>query len=206
MCARPANPKLRDEILVAAQRIVEDCGPECVTMREVAQKVGYSSTTLYLYFKDKRDILREVLVRGFADWADFSDLSMVGPTPLDKFRQRCRAHVVWGLMHPGLYKLMLEWRIEDIGVTAAEAPRLVPGLTRGGPLVAAALEAGQLKGIDDPEGFGNIAWAALHGITSLAVSRRLLGGAGDMKAEEYMAATTGMADDLVNGLLAPYLA
>lgn len=206
MCARPANPALRDEILSAALRIVEDCGPDCVTMREVAQKVGYSPTTLYLYFKDKRDILREVILRGFAELNDFAGLSMVGPAPLDKFRQRCRAQVVWGLMHPGLYDLMLQWRIPDVAWSDEDAAKVVGSFAALPEAIGEALAAGQLRDIADPAEFSFLVWAALHGVTSLAVSRRLGTGSEDDSPQALLARATGMGDAIVEGLLASHLA
>ena len=41
-------------------------------MREVAEKVGYSPTSIYLHFKDKHEMLREVVLYGFQDFAESS--------------------------------------------------------------------------------------------------------------------------------------
>ena len=174
-------------------------------MREVAEKVGYSPTTLYLYFKDKRDILREIILRGFAQLADFADMSMVGPSGLDKFRQRCRAYVVWGIMHPGLYDLMLQWRMSDLGWTDVEAAKVTEGFAPMVSALAEALEAGQLRGMADPAAFAIMAWAGLHGVTSLSVSRRFTPGTGEVTPEATLKMATEMGDALVEGLLGQYL-
>jgi AcrR family transcriptional regulator len=205
MCARPANQELRREILTAATRIIEDCGPDCVTMRQVAEEVGYTPTTLYLYFKDKHAILREVVIEGFDDLADFLDAAAVGPTPLDRVRQRTRAYVVWGLLHPGLYQLMLETRIET-DFTLEETKRVTRGLVAGGRALSEAIEQGQLTGIEDPYVISSAAWAATHGVTSLVVARRFPDGAVSMSAPQLLEAATRIADALVNSLLAPHLA
>lgn len=202
MSPRPANPELRDKILAAAVRIIEDCGPDCVTMRQVADAVGYTPTTLYLYFKDKREILREVVLEGFDSLGEMLDLAMVGPTALDKLRQRSRAYVVWGLMHPGLYQLMFEWRMGDIGWTEEDAPRITGGLRKGGEVLGEAIAAGELPPVGDMQTFGTAMWAALHGVTSLAVSRRLLPGADSLSPADLLAAATTTADRVLNALLA----
>ena len=204
MCARPANPELRAEILKAATTIVEQCGPDCVTMREVAQTVGYSPTTLYLYFKDKHDILREVILQGFDVLADSCAQAMVGPSHVDKFRQHGRAYVVWGVLHPSLYQLMLEshldfvWKPEDM----ERLGRMRVTVTQ---TLAEAIEAGEVRPIVDRERFLSAVRAALHGVTSLTVSRRLRVDLTDLTALELMEVATALGDDLVDHLLAPWL-
>lgn len=205
MCARPANPELRAEILKAATRIVEGCGPDCVTMREVAQEVGYSPTTLYLYFKDKHAILAEVIVEGFSDLADFCDMSEVGPGNVDRFRQRGRAYIVWGLMHPNLYSLMFETRV-DYEWSPDQIATIVRSGAGGIQILAAAVEAGEVVGIEDAEAFAVAAWAATHGVTSLANSRKLSATAATASAAELLAEATAVSDVLSNGLLGPHLA
>jgi len=205
MCARPANPELRAEIVKAATGIVEGCGPDCVTMREVAAEVGYSPTTLYLYFKDKHAILREVMLEGFDALTDFCGSAAVGPSNVDRLRQRSRAYVTWGVLHPSLYQLMLEshveveWTPEEV----ARLTRLLPENTRD---VVAAIEAGELKPMDDPAMFTTRIRAAMHGATSLTISRRLRVDLAQMDAPGLMRVGTGLGDELMNDLLAPHLA
>lgn len=204
MCARPANPELRAEILKAATSIVEQCGPDCVTMREVAQEVGYSPTTLYLYFKDKHDILREVILQGFDALADCCALAMVGPSLVDKFRQHARAYVLWGVLHPSLYQLMLEshldfaWKFEDMERLGRMRVTVLQTLSE-------AIEAGEIRPIADRERFLSAVRAALHGVTSLTVSRRLRVDLTELPASELMEVAAALGDDLIDHLLAPRL-
>lgn len=204
MCARPANPELRDRIVKAAAGIIEDCGPDCVTMREVAEKIGYSPTTIYLYFKDKDAILREAVLRAFDDLNDSCEMATVGPRALDKFRQHCRAYVTWGVMHPGHYALMFE-RPLDTEWTVKWVPENLDRLTRGRgtvtALLEAAVDAGELGDLDDIHVFNDAGWAALHGATSLAISGRLTAEASDLPLAQVLEVATRTADTLVNALL-----
>lgn len=198
--SRPSNPELRDKILKAAADIIENCGPECVTMREVAEKVGYSSTTLYLYFKDKNAILSEAILRGFDSLSDYCNAAMVGPSNLDRFRQRCRAYVMWGLTNPGQYRLMFEgpW---TISFDAEDTARAVRGLTDGAAVIRAAIEAGELPPLQDARTFGDASWSALHGATSLGISRRLIAGGDEATPAAVVEKATRTSDALVNCLL-----
>lgn len=205
MCARPANPELRDKILQAASEIIEGCGPDCVTMREVAEKVGYSPTTLYLYFKDKNAILQEAVLRSFDDLNDACQMAMVGPRPIDKFRQYCRAYVMWGVMHPGHYTLMFEvpWDMEwAIDWAEVNFDRLVRGRTMVMKLLAESIEQGELRDPGDLRAFNEAGWAALHGSTSLAISRRLTVDIPEPTLAQVVDAATRTADMLVNCLIA----
>ena len=205
MCARPANPELRAEIIKVAMRIVEGCGPDCVTMREVAQEVGYSATTLYLYFKDKDAILGEVMLGGFDDLADFCDMSAVGPTALDRLRQRGRAYITWGLMRPSLYALMFETRLEQEW-TPEGVERATRSANAGWEAITDAIASGQLEDIPDSAGFGVAMWAATHGVTSLANSRRISADAASATPAQLLEEATALGDVLINGLLAAHLA
>ena len=59
---------LRAKILDAARELFVNEGVEAVSMRKVADKIGYSATTLYNYFDDK-----EALLYALCD-ADFGTL------------------------------------------------------------------------------------------------------------------------------------
>jgi len=48
----------RKRILQAAQEVISDKGYFETRMEDIAQKVGVSKRTLYLYFKDKEDLFR----------------------------------------------------------------------------------------------------------------------------------------------------
>lgn len=200
--ARPANPELRTEILKAATRIVERGGPDSVTMREVAQEVGYSPTTLYLYFKDKDAILSQVVLEGFDDLAEFCNAAMVGPRLLDKLRQRGRAYVVWGVTHPSIYRLVFETTL-GVDWTTEDGVRMARALTDGVTLLQEAIEAGELSVGIDAQRRMMIVWAALHGVTSLAISRRLRTGGAVMAASEILGLATALGDEALNDLLAP---
>lgn len=197
--ARPANPELRSEILKAATRIIETCGPDCVTMREVAEAVGYSPTTLYLYFKDKSEVLKETIKLAAEDLADSLSASAVGPTPLDELRQRGRAYLVWGLMHPGLYQLMFQ-SPGDIAWSEEELSESTRAGSETNEVIERCIAEGQIGRPADLPGFQTALFAALHGATSLAISRRLPDALG-LPSQELVRAAASVADRLVNALL-----
>jgi AcrR family transcriptional regulator len=51
---------LRKQILDAARELFTELGYEAVSMRRIADKIGYSPTTIYLHFADKEALVREL--------------------------------------------------------------------------------------------------------------------------------------------------
>jgi len=198
--ARPANPELRAEILKAATSIIEECGPDCVTMREVAEKVGYSPTTIYLYFKDKSEVLKETVKLASEDLADALSSASVGPMPLDELRQRGRAYLVWGVMHPGLYQLMFQ-QPGDIQWTEQELSETSRAGLDTNDVIMRCIESGQIGQPTDIGVFLMALFAALHGTTSLAISRRLATGSLEMSGAELVRTAGAIADRLLEALL-----
>ena len=78
-------------------------------------------------------------------------------------------------------------------------------LADGVQTLTEAIAAGEVKHMDDPARFTSAVWAALHGVTSLTISRRLRLGRTDMPATELMGVATDLSDELVSDLLAAQL-
>jgi len=198
--ARPSNPELRDDILKAAAFIIEDCGPDCVTMRQVADRIGYSPTTIYLYFKDKSAVLRASVHAALEELRETCELAAVGPRELDKLRQRSRAYVVWGIMHPGHYRLIFEYS-DEIQLSDKDLDLVRDAVAWQHESIAVARDAGEFTGAVDPVEVGRDIWSALHGATSLAASGRLAAVAQAGHAAQVSEMATRTADRLVNGIV-----
>jgi len=52
-------------ILRASRKLIEEIGFSALTMDKVAQKAGIAKGTVYIYFKDKNELLEKVLQQGF---------------------------------------------------------------------------------------------------------------------------------------------
>ncbi len=58
---------LRQKILDAASELFAKEGYSNVSMRKIARKIEYSPTTIYLYFKDKTDLLNQICEETFSN-------------------------------------------------------------------------------------------------------------------------------------------
>lgn len=70
--ARNDNDKfnLREKILATARRMVLENGFASLSIRKLAEKVGYAPGTIYLYFQNRDEITREICVRGFVQLSE----------------------------------------------------------------------------------------------------------------------------------------
>ena len=60
---------MRTNILDAARELFAQFGYDEVTMRKVAEKIEYSPTTIYLYFRDKETLIRALCAHDFLELA-----------------------------------------------------------------------------------------------------------------------------------------
>jgi AcrR family transcriptional regulator len=96
--------ELRQQILDAARSIFVDEGYEALTMRRVAERIEYSPTTIYLYFKDKAELVKALCDETFAGLIGrLQDLARRHKDPLDYLDAGLRAYIDFGLENPSHY-------------------------------------------------------------------------------------------------------
>jgi AcrR family transcriptional regulator len=113
---RPRNPKgaggrLRQDLLVAAGRLLDDGGDAALTMRAVAREVGAAPQSVYLHFADREQLLWAVLSERFREFGGELDAATETCDPGDptgRLRARCRCYCAFGLQHPRRYRLLLD--------------------------------------------------------------------------------------------------
>ncbi|MBM7785290.1 TetR/AcrR family transcriptional regulator [Tenggerimyces flavus] len=160
-----ARSQLRADILTAARELAEQAGGyEPVTMRQVAERVGYTAPVVYEYFASKRELLVGVLTEGFERLA--SQLAEAGPT------KRAAAGALWDFAnaHPRLYLLM--HNLVDIPFGTPETPepaRRCFDLLREAVAAASPAHAD----LDDAT---DLFWAQTHGLIVLSLAGRIKGG------------------------------
>jgi AcrR family transcriptional regulator len=63
---------LRTLIIEAARDILSEQGLDALSMRAIAERIEYSPATIYLYFRDKDELIREVVCAGFERLHEFN--------------------------------------------------------------------------------------------------------------------------------------
>jgi AcrR family transcriptional regulator len=146
----------RDEILDVAAAVLEQEGPDALTMRELAARMGIRAPSLYKHVRDKDDIVAGLQERALIDLARHLADADPGLSAL------AEAYRSWARAHPRLYELATRRPL------ARE--RIAPGIesAAAAPIVAAA---------GGDEHLARALWALAHGLVDLELSNRFPPGA-----------------------------
>jgi AcrR family transcriptional regulator len=167
---------LRRKILDAARRLFAEEGYDAVTMRTIANEIEYSPRTIYLHFKDKEELIRElcqedfaILGHGFAKLLKIQD-------PLERLAAMGRAYSGFARDFPHHYRLMFMTTLPLPPNPEVMAKMVQPEADAYGFLRDCLLEAhtkGLLRpGWEDPDLAAQVIWGALHGLLSLHITHQ----------------------------------
>lgn len=99
--------EFRREILDAARELFINEGYEKFSMRKLAEKIEYSPTTIYLYFKNKDALLFAICEEFFADFsAELNQIRSSCQDPIETLRQAFLYLIELGLKNPSQYKVI----------------------------------------------------------------------------------------------------
>jgi AcrR family transcriptional regulator len=194
--------EVRNRILDAARELFATFGYDGVSMRKIAEKIEYSPTTIYQYFKDKDALVRDLCYADFGKLAEvFREMLQIAD-PIESLRQCGESYVRFAVAYPNHYRLMF---MTPLPVTHDPAERAE---IKGNPetdayalvrhLVEIAAKSGVLRDPQaDLELVTQTLWAGLHGVVALQIA---------MECNDWLPwrplelRTTAMVDALCNGL------
>lgn len=160
---------LRNQILDAARTLFARDGYEQVSMRKIAQEIEYSPTAIYLYFKNKEELIHCLCEETFTKLIEpLEALRNSATDPLDLLRKGLRTYIQFGLSNPNHYKItfMVEGNGREKECFQDEMGQQAFSYMRFG--VSLAVESGLFKPVDI-ETTSQALWAAIHGLTSLLI-------------------------------------
>src|ERR1700746_357035 len=98
--------ELRQQILDTARAMFAAEGYEAVTMRKIAEAIEYSPTAIYLYFKDKDQLINELCHADFRALAqEFQKIARVAD-PIERLKRTGLTYIEFGIAYPNHYRLM----------------------------------------------------------------------------------------------------
>jgi AcrR family transcriptional regulator len=165
--------ELRGKILQAAKELFMQKGFEDTSIRNIAEKIEYSPTTIYLYFKDKDDIFFALHQEGFTLLNQyFKPLAHVSD-PFERLKAISKAYITFALENGEFYDLMFIIRSPmnklDKGESNwEEGKRAFSFLV---DTISECINKGFFKGMQ-PEILAFTAWSMVHGIASLEIRNR----------------------------------
>lgn len=93
-------------IIEAAMQMFLEEGYEKTSIRNIADKIEYSPGTIYLYYKDKDELLYEVQREAFGRLYEAFVQNAPSKSPWKRLEQIAHTYVSFGMEHPDLYDLM----------------------------------------------------------------------------------------------------
>jgi AcrR family transcriptional regulator len=166
----------RDKILDAARELFITEGYDGVSMRQVAERIEYSPTAIYVHFADKQQLFHELchadyarLAAAFQSFANLHD-------PVERIKRSGAAYIEFGRRFPNHYRLMfmsthLHGELDEQDCQLKGNPE-VDAYAFLKHSVQQAIEAGLFRDeLKDAELLSQTLWAAVHGVISLEIAK-----------------------------------
>ena len=104
---RGEGARLREEIVAAAARLIEEGGQDAVSLRAVARRAGITAPSIYTHFEDLDDVLEAVVANTFEALTDYLRRGVEGRTDaVARLRATCHAYLAFGHEHPEQYAVL----------------------------------------------------------------------------------------------------
>lgn len=188
--------EVRRALLDAASELFLEHGLAGFSLRGVAERVGYSATTVYLYFENKDDLLFAISLDGFEQFGQALQTAYdTTADPVERIGALGQAYIAFGVAHPAHYRLMFMEHGEFLNKTNPHDQK--PTSDTFGILVRAVHEAhaaGRVRS-GNPMDLVYTLWAGVHGLVALTLCVPMLSEA------DLTIRTDHLLDVLVSGFV-----
>lgn len=168
----------RQAILAAAQHLFNEQGFEKVSMRNIAEAIEYSPATIYLYFKDKNELLFALQNQAFGQLAQAFESVFTIEHPAERLRAVGHKYLEFAFEHPELFELMfiMNGPMEAVAARGETIPwasgraafdRVVQVMQHG-------IDAGVFTRTDNAETAALMVWSQVHGLATLYLRKRMM--------------------------------
>ena len=159
---------LQKSILTAAREVFLEKGFDQTSIRSIAQRIEYSPTTIYLYFKDKDAILYALHTEGFNLLGSKMEVLNMVENPLERIKAMGRVYIQFAMDYPDYYDLMFVQKspmnkLDEDHDVWKEGQTTFDGLKYS---VQQCMDQGYLPFKNVETGYYML-WATLHGMCNL---------------------------------------
>lgn len=164
---------LRQSLLIAAVKMIDEAGVESLSLRKLADKVNVSRTALYHHFSGKQALLSAIAEQGFVKQSEALQAIMkkhqnaAGKKILQAY---VSAYIEFAVKHPAYYGLMFG---SEIWKTAGAEDELTTVATRAFKYYVETIALWQQQGVvanhSEALRFAQVTWGTLHGISRLMI-------------------------------------
>jgi len=183
---------LRQALVDAAFKLIEDRGPTGFTLSEAAKQAGVTPAAVYRHFEGREDLIAEAARQGYEIFADLMEFAFESgqPSALASFDATGRAYLAFARKYPGHYVAMFE-----SGISINRTPELAIVANRASAVLekaATALSEHIPPGKRPPPAmFSAHIWAMSHGVVEL-FTRGPDGNRSQFSAEDLLESGIGI--------------
>ena len=159
--------KTAEQIAETALRILEEEGPEKLSMRRIAKEVGITPMAIYYYYPDRQSLLKSITDAEFGRLLTFFEARQKRTAPEDRLPAIMDGYLDYAFARPRIFDYVFSQYREG----ARQFPegfrnRQSPTLNPIADILAEAMQAGELKQ-DDVWEIALELWAHAHGYVTL---------------------------------------
>lgn len=165
---------LKKDILTAAKQLFTEKGFEATSIRAIAEKIEYSPATIYLYYKDKNEIVHALHQDGFNLLMQHFSTIDFGQSAFSRLIALGKAYMQFAFEHPDVYALIFSMKepmqhVTDCAKEWHEGDRAFSLLYK---TVEDCKQEGYFKGLESV-GLSFMIWSSMHGLCTLHTSGHL---------------------------------
>jgi AcrR family transcriptional regulator len=164
----------RQSILATARELFLLKGFEATTIRNIAEKIEYSPSTIYQHFKDKNEIFYTIHSEAFAELVRYLNASEMHKNPMDQLIALGQIYIQFALENPELYDLMFIMEAPIDFLNYLEDANWTEGKIAFDYLksvIANCIQQGLIKETD-LESLSYLIWSTVHGLVTISIRKR----------------------------------
>jgi AcrR family transcriptional regulator len=188
--SRTPSTEVGDSLMTAALDLLEEAGPDGMTVRAVATRAGVAPMGVYSRFGGKPGLVEAVFVHGFHELHEAVSGAR-GADARSRLHRGCMAYREYAIAHPHLYGLMFR-QMKELDLSEESINAAVACFQVLADRVADAMEAGALVADDSTEVAQRI-WNGMHGGVELEI-------AGIAFTDDAEATFSAMIETMLRGL------
>ncbi|MBV9880793.1 MAG: TetR/AcrR family transcriptional regulator [Gemmatirosa sp.] len=163
---------VRDAIFAAAEALLLEHGYEGFSLRQVAERIGYTPTTIYRHFADRDALIFALTDAGFREFGARLHAAAAAAPAADRVLTALGdAYIQFGLDHPVYYRLMFLQRPDYLVATPPDSDEMrLDSFRVLRDAVDRALPPGVAEAMGGPDALADVLWATVHGVVALALT------------------------------------
>jgi AcrR family transcriptional regulator len=171
--ARLQNIENLRKLVDAAATLLQEEGPEAVTVRNVAKKMDCSTKIIYSLFVNKEGLAQQLYLDGCKLLANEFEATPQTANPVQHFLNLGETFWQFGQRYTSYYKLMFGGAFANFKPDEESMHGTVTAMRQLLIAISNAQEQGLISAQYDTESVVRICWASLHGVIHLYIGGHL---------------------------------